>query len=990
MVTGFDPLIPLQHVLNVFGSYGRIAESSNKMNPETGSPLGVAIFRYCDYEKAGKKTSASDAAKAAVEKGSKEKIQGKPIKVELDRDGIRSKRLIAKIVEDKNKAESRARKLAGEEARKAEEERQKEEKKKREEERLRASSRPLKMVVNLQQGSEDKTKPPPTAPTGPKQDRFAPRGSKYARLPLVAPQLKTEPYIFLPGSSVPVMESTIRHLRNKLASCHLLDVRIDAEGYYVTFADSICGRGNAEYCYKSHNESLLFDHRMRLELRLFGTDGENLDHPTHKEWLLRNTAPPPHFSSSYDRRGRPIESERRPYESRREREDAEQKKKDDELDLEEEKKQRAANFDPAQEAIEVIVKELTTKLLQDMRQKVVGPRLYEELDPAKHVERRKKLGLADPDDYRPKDGVVSDNSIPFFQDTLTVEMPSSRLLKPVDKNLKRVAPAVYALPRIRKRVVPKKPEVVRPIQHRLFQRHHSDDEDSDEDDEDNDSLVRDTEEPESRSRSRMTTPLDDDESDAESVRSKSKLNQEHSMDMDDATEDGSIMGDMVKLSQEEPVQIAEVVSSVEEPVKTDVKIELTTPEADALDVAADADAAKKKAAKAGKKKKSKKQIFEEREAAKRAAEEAEALARGEELEPEPEPEPEVVEEEDDVDIIYDDDTGVEIDTEWGISSEIPFLSTKENDPLELSGLHLDLLDEEDEEALRQTLKNTPADPSVGDVWETIYTEQKIRALNANGNKDAKHASLVVEEVIGGYYVSSKTGCARTEGVARILNSEKSKYLPHRIKVQKQREERQAKAKKDEQEGRTTKDSKTIAAEIAEASKIAAEKLMAKGNSRANRVSNRRFVADLADQKRALGGEADALKFNQLKKRKKPVKFARSAIHNWGLYAMENIATNDMIIEYVGEKLRQSVADLRERTYLKSGIGSSYLFRIDDNTVVDATKKGGIARFINHSCMPNCTAKIIKVEGTKRIVIYALRDIAMSKWLRSPRCVMDRG
>jgi len=119
------------------------------------------------------------------------------------------------------------------------------------------------------------------------------------------------------------------------------------------------------------------------------------------------------------------------------------------------------------------------------------------------------------------------------------------------------------------------------------------------------------------------------------------------------------------------------------------------------------------------------------------------------------------------------------------------------------------------------------------------------------------------------------------------------------------------------------------------------------------------------------------KFNQLKKRKKPVKFARSAIHNWGLYAMENINKDDMIIEYVGEEVRQQIAELRENRYLKSGIGSSYLFRIDDNTVIDATKKGGIARFINHSCMPNCTAKIIKVEGSKRIVIYALRDIAQS-------------
>jgi histone-lysine N-methyltransferase SETD1 len=51
-----------------------------------------------------------------------------------------------------------------------------------------------------------------------------------------------------------------------------------------------------------------------------------------------------------------------------------------------------------------------------------------------------------------------------------------------------------------------------------------------------------------------------------------------------------------------------------------------------------------------------------------------------------------------------------------------------------------------------------------------------------------------------------------------------------------------------------------------------------------------------------------LRFNQLKKRKKLVKFDRSAIHNWGLYAQEPIAVNDMIIEYVGEKVRQRVAD----------------------------------------------------------------------------------
>ena len=116
--------------------------------------------------------------------------------------------------------------------------------------------------------------------------------------------------------------------------------------------------------------------------------------------------------------------------------------------------------------------------------------------------------------------------------------------------------------------------------------------------------------------------------------------------------------------------------------------------------------------------------------------------------------------------------------------------------------------------------------------------------------------------------------------------------------------------------------------------MAAEKLIAKGNSRANRATNRRYVADLNDQKKTLGQDSDVFKFNQLKKRKKPVKFARSAIHNWGLYAMENINKDDMIIEYVGEEVRQQISEIRENRYLKSGIGSSYLFRIDENTEVD--------------------------------------------------------
>jgi SET domain-containing protein len=57
--------------------------------------------------------------------------------------------------------------------------------------------------------------------------------------------------------------------------------------------------------------------------------------------------------------------------------------------------------------------------------------------------------------------------------------------------------------------------------------------------------------------------------------------------------------------------------------------------------------------------------------------------------------------------------------------------------------------------------------------------------------------------------------------------------------------------------------------------------------------------------------------------------------------METIPAGEMVIEYVGEVIRQAVADRREKLYERMGIGSSYLFRVDDDLVVDATKKGNL-------------------------------------------------
>ncbi len=94
---------------------------------------------------------------------------------------------------------------------------------------------------------------------------------------------------------------------------------------------------------------------------------------------------------------------------------------------------------------------------------------------------------------------------------------------------------------------------------------------------------------------------------------------------------------------------------------------------------------------------------------------------------------------------------------------------------------------------------------------------------------------------------------------------------------------------------------------------------------------------------------EVFKFSQLKLRKKPLKFSKSDIHDWGLFSVDHIAGEEFVIEYVGEVIRQVVADHREKLYNAQGIGSSYMFRIDQDTIVDATKCGNLSRFINHSC-----------------------------------------
>lgn len=172
----------------------------------------------------------------------------------------------------------------------------------------------------------------------------------------------------------------------------------------------------------------------------------------------------------------------------------------------------------------------------------------------------------------------------------------------------------------------------------------------------------------------------------------------------------------------------------------------------------------------------------------------------------------------------------------------------------------------------------------------------------------------------------KTGCARTEGYYKLDVREKAKHKYHH-----------AKATVENAMNVDRGDDQIFSLLNKQVSKM-------QGISREARSNQRRLLTAFGSI-----GESELLKFNQLKFRKKQLKFAKSAIHDWGLFAMEPIAADEMVIEYVGQMIRPIVADLRENKYEAIGIGSSYLFRIDMETIIDATKCGNLARFINHSC-----------------------------------------
>uniref|UniRef100_A0ABM5GMV7 [histone H3]-lysine(4) N-methyltransferase n=1 Tax=Pogona vitticeps TaxID=103695 RepID=A0ABM5GMV7_9SAUR len=107
--------------------------------------------------------------------------------------------------------------------------------------------------------------------------------------------------------------------------------------------------------------------------------------------------------------------------------------------------------------------------------------------------------------------------------------------------------------------------------------------------------------------------------------------------------------------------------------------------------------------------------------------------------------------------------------------------------------------------------------------------------------------------------------------------------------------------------------------------------------------------------------------------KSNVYLARSRIQGLGLYAARDIEKHTMVIEYIGTIIRNEVANRKEKLYESQNRGV-YMFRIDNDHVIDATLTGGPARYINHSCAPNCVAEVVTFERGHKIIISSSRRI----------------
>jgi len=96
---------------------------------------------------------------------------------------------------------------------------------------------------------------------------------------------------------------------------------------------------------------------------------------------------------------------------------------------------------------------------------------------------------------------------------------------------------------------------------------------------------------------------------------------------------------------------------------------------------------------------------------------------------------------------------------------------------------------------------------------------------------------------------------------------------------------------------------------------------------------------------------------------------RSRVHGSGVFAAKAIRKGTRVAEYTGDRISHAEAD-RRYAHKADDDNHTFLFTVDSRTVIDGGVGGSAARFINHSCNPNCETVI----EDKRVFVEAIRGI----------------
>ncbi|KAK7895246.1 hypothetical protein WMY93_020571 [Mugilogobius chulae] len=242
-----------------------------------------------------------------------------------------------------------------------------------------------------------------------------------------------------------------------------------------------------------------------------------------------------------------------------------------------------------------------------------------------------------------------------------------------------------------------------------------------------------------------------------------------------------------------------------------------------------------------------------------------------------------------------------------------------------------------------------------DIWNEGIDEEDVRLLKItyekmlqqdNGN-DWLNDTLWVNHPNILYCCCSQRrrherphdGCARSEGYYKIDKKDKIKYLQS--------------TRLQSEEVPVDTQGMSIPAQVHASTRAGSER----------RSEQRRLLSSFAC-------DSDLLKFNQLKFRKKKIRFCKSHIHDWGLLLWSRSLLTKWLSN-TSDKTSDREA-LREE-----GIGSSYMFRVDHDTIIDATKCGNFARFINHSCNRTVTPRSSR-SSLRRRWIYSRQPINVNE------------